>query len=313
MTLDLLSTQRQYLMGFSTLYIMLFHITTLNPNTGISFFDMGNVGVDVFLILSGIGIYFSLSKDNQTLKTFYKSRLNRIVPPYLLITIPFSLYSYIKGDISINHIVFRLLGLSTLYEGNKWLWYITIALFTYLLAPLFKKVVDHNKPIVTFLLFFTVFYSIAIFIPRSEIMWTRIPMFYLGMIIGKMLFNKENLRINPIMGFISLILVFCIAYKLYHHGCFGHHHYTIIRFALNIYSLPLSLCVAHIINHLPTDAKRILGWFGKYSFELYITHLVVIFYFFHNVENLWLYGFFVLAISLPSSYILKIISNRLAL
>ena len=48
----------------------------------------GNIGVEWFLIVSAIGQFYSLSKD-QHLGHYYKRRFTRILPTYLIVAIPF--------------------------------------------------------------------------------------------------------------------------------------------------------------------------------------------------------------------------------
>ncbi|MFV0538204.1 MAG: acyltransferase family protein [Dysgonomonas sp.] len=97
MELNLLSKYRSQLMGIAILWIMLFH-----SNLDVSFFtifdlikSIGNAGVDIFMFVSGFGIYYSLIKG-VSLKTFYKNRLWRILPYYLPIVIIFNEYSHIN-------------------------------------------------------------------------------------------------------------------------------------------------------------------------------------------------------------------------
>lgn len=61
--LSLLSTYRKELMGVSAIAVILCHANgrgVLLPPILQHVFDFGNLGVDVFLLLSGIGMYFSL-------------------------------------------------------------------------------------------------------------------------------------------------------------------------------------------------------------------------------------------------------------
>lgn len=44
----------------------------------ISFITVGGGGVDVFLVVSGFGIAFSISKNNR--KTYFVHRINRLLP-----------------------------------------------------------------------------------------------------------------------------------------------------------------------------------------------------------------------------------------
>ena len=63
--LNIFSQYRSALMGFSTVLILICHsIEYIGVNTGLMYHLLiqGNRGVDIFLFLSGIGIYYSLNR-----------------------------------------------------------------------------------------------------------------------------------------------------------------------------------------------------------------------------------------------------------
>ncbi len=69
----LFSEHRQALMGGAILCIMLYHsFQGASDGTISRIFVTGKIGVEFFLIISGVGLYFSLSKDSN-LKRFYIS------------------------------------------------------------------------------------------------------------------------------------------------------------------------------------------------------------------------------------------------
>lgn len=96
---DVLS-YRNELYGLAIFWIVLFHIycnvgfvgKSILPSkvyTAISLIMIrGNLGVDVFLFLSAIGL--SRSIRNNDIKTFYHHRWNRVFLPYLLLAVLFS-------------------------------------------------------------------------------------------------------------------------------------------------------------------------------------------------------------------------------
>lgn len=49
---------------------------------------IGSVGVEFFVFLSGVGLYFSMSKDSNILH-FFQKRIKRILPAYLMVAIPY--------------------------------------------------------------------------------------------------------------------------------------------------------------------------------------------------------------------------------
>lgn len=72
-------------MGFAILWVMYFHIP-LKFATEVGWFihRIGFYGVDIFLFLSGLGVYYSLTKRPNVLG-FYKARLVRILPAYIIV------------------------------------------------------------------------------------------------------------------------------------------------------------------------------------------------------------------------------------
>lgn len=76
-----LSKYRNIIYGFSAIWIVVYHVTTTFVKMTKSFhpfiielIQAGNVGVDIFLIMSGICLYFSLKKSNgKHILSFYKN------------------------------------------------------------------------------------------------------------------------------------------------------------------------------------------------------------------------------------------------
>lgn len=78
-------------MGFSILWIYLFHARIWLPDTAMfaplnTFKEIGYAGVDVFLFLSGFGLMTGMMKNNHDILTFYKKRMLRILPAYWIAT-----------------------------------------------------------------------------------------------------------------------------------------------------------------------------------------------------------------------------------
>lgn len=83
-TWGLLSKYRNELYGFSIIWIILFHGIILKKcslPTSLKlledFLKRGNLGVEIFLFLSGCCLYFSMKEDDNILN-FYRKRLLRI-------------------------------------------------------------------------------------------------------------------------------------------------------------------------------------------------------------------------------------------
>ncbi|AZK43498.1 DUF1624 domain-containing protein [Erysipelothrix piscisicarius] len=96
LTWGMFSEYRDQLYGFTIIWIIVFHIWESFPKqisynwTIINIIKRGNMGVDLFLILSGVSLYYSMKKNpNQSLQAFYKRRFSRLCKIYIFVAIPF--------------------------------------------------------------------------------------------------------------------------------------------------------------------------------------------------------------------------------
>lgn len=79
---------RNFVLGIGMIFIFLFHVATMSDSSAIeakifsflfSYFDWG---VNLFFLLSTYGLCFSLS--NNTIQNFYRRRIVRIYPLYVM-------------------------------------------------------------------------------------------------------------------------------------------------------------------------------------------------------------------------------------
>ena len=90
-----LSKYRKVLMGVQIILIIIFHFTEDCKIYDVRFSGIINLfyryirssGVDMFLLLSGLGLYFSWKKKPEP-KAFYKKRYMRILIPYFIVAVP---------------------------------------------------------------------------------------------------------------------------------------------------------------------------------------------------------------------------------
>ena len=79
-------------MGLAMVFIVLFHVGLPRSDAFFGLRRMGNIGVDIFMFLSGIGLWYSWVKS-QTHRTgfirrwcsFYWRRLLRVYPAWVVI------------------------------------------------------------------------------------------------------------------------------------------------------------------------------------------------------------------------------------
>lgn len=231
----ILSKYKNELYGMAILWIMLLHglVRDTHGILGPKFRDLtpilthGNCGVDVFLFLSGIFLYFSFSK-NHNIKFFFLKRFFRIFIPFIFITGSYWIYDNIICNHSIILFIKNITFYSFWFGKVHFAWFIgAIALF-YVLYPLIYKIIYstklNNNSIFIFLMICVIYISCYFFnhsgyfhawYSNVEIALTRLPVFILGCHIGKSVY--ENRQINPFLLLISFFLILFGIYLFYHH------------------------------------------------------------------------------------------------
>lgn len=276
-------------MGFAILFIMLFHLENRCPFLDTHFFVIGDSGVEIFLLLSGLGVFYSLSRSKESTPwSFYKRRLVRILPAFWLVIIPLSLFSFIKGAISFPIFVTRILGLSAFNEAARGYWYITALLVCYIItSPLFQYLQKANegKGILLIVLSFVICYVLS-FIIGAEVLFRRIPVFIIGMYLGKLCMTRDP-KINIPLYIIAAFALFATTqYYRMRPEC-NMAIYRALCFALVI---PLCVTVAYAVSASEVKWVRfILDFLGRISLELYLMHIFVLNFVCPHIKNHLLY------------------------
>ena len=105
---NLISKFRLELMGFATIWVMLFHFRANMEIAPIDWLSsVGYGGVDIFLYLSGFGLYYGYSK-NENRRIFYIRRFMRIYPIYLIIIV---VDTFLRQQINIVDILLKSIGI----------------------------------------------------------------------------------------------------------------------------------------------------------------------------------------------------------
>ena len=224
---NLISKYRGTLMGASIISIIIFHFVkdVSDHNTHYTFFYkafnkfIGSSGVDIFLLLSGLGLYYSFKKSND-IKKFYKKRFVKILIPYFLICLPAILFRDLlssNGDILMVIKDFTFITFFT--KGSRWFWYILLIMFCYLIFPYFFKIFDEKQSEqseqMRLLNIFTFFVVLALLLfncnklvfNRINIAFLRIPIFIFGIYLGKQSYNNRKIGLGSYLFFIIMSLL----------------------------------------------------------------------------------------------------------
>ena len=214
-SLNLLSRYRIPIMGFATLWIMMFHlwIPILGEWGKIGLIEIylktiGFCGVDIFLLVSGLGLVYAIEKYD--LKTFYMRRLLHVYPPFFFAC--FGIGFFRKWELSE---IFRNVFFVNFFTENiySYLWYVPAALLFYIFFPLyynfFKKM--KSKKIFVFMTVFVWYLlsvlSAGILRPDFYGITNRIPVFIVGIFIGWLIKNHNVIFSIRHWSFIFILLM----------------------------------------------------------------------------------------------------------
>lgn len=264
--LECINRDRSILMGLSIMYVVVYHLSGFQEaKESLSLFRFGYMGVDVFMFLSGYGLCYSYSKN--PISTFYRRRMERIYPLWILKAVLFMLLGLMMAKMCTLWDVFC--NLTTLYYlglgGTIHDWYIPAILIIYLLFPLLYHTVRIFKTKVLLLLAFVnvLIFSILRF-------WTfdwsydcfiaRIPMVFMG--VATYFRRDDKYFLLTAMALQSLFLIPSILY-----GVSG--IYRSLCWAPTLMLVMIALTKLLKMQHW---IYATISWVGDHTLEIYLAH-----------------------------------------
>lgn len=274
--LNVLSTQRSGLFGLSILWIMLFHSTLTLPGNPLQLVKtMGYTGVDIFLLLSGMGLYYSMERDSSPLR-FWRKRALRVLLPYLIAAGVYELSRCLLGHQGWGDALQNLTFISLLRKGNLSNWFVAFILLCYLVYPLLYRAVKSRRRWLWALLLLSgslllarlVFLFAPVLFFRIYGLLLRVPVFLVGCFLAPLVKEGRPLRTLPtllvcILGAGFSLAVWAVTEPWY-----------LRLLPLLPLSLFLSLGAGVLLSWLPKGnwLQRLLGFLGGMTLELYLVH-----------------------------------------
>ena len=273
--LSWLSEYRMQVMGCCAIGVILCHASlsvsaVALPQVIKLLFGLGNQGVDVFFLLSGIGIYYSLQRGDKLGKWCLK-RLCAVGISYLLIAVPF--YAWYVADFGGNVLdFFSHLSMIGFWIENFGAWYLAVLIPLYIVAPFVGKFIEGRKhrTAVAWLIVISVFVICVIGKGFSTGVLNNVfsrfrhsAAFFVGYGLGKAVQDKRSVSwwICPAFAVLFLLLT-----RLPNR--FG--------FAYLVLYIPLAmlLCAVASVAHKHVRwLDKVLCFCGKRSLELYLTNI----------------------------------------
>lgn len=296
--LSLISKYRSEMFGISIILIMIFHYSAdvvAVIDKGIieeSYYPgpfywlienfnqyVGSIGVEIFAFLSGVGLYYSYSKDPRP-GNFYIKRLKRVLVPYLIVAV---LFWGIK-DLFIKKLGFAAflqdITFITLFtKGTQSIWFVGYILLMYLIYPAVHKLVNgkHGAAAALFLLAITTLAPEILFRVDTgmyyhvQIAFTRIPVFIAGCYMAHHI--KDGFKLKKIVTFIFIAVSFALFLYLAREGATS----LEIRRTAALYGIALIFVFCYALKAFEESGimRRVLRLAGDYSLELYLTHVTM--------------------------------------
>lgn len=185
-----LTAWRDPIKGIAILWVCFFHARLGLNNLPVigTIQQIGYLGADMLLFLSGYGLYHSLQRP-QTLKEYYIRRFKRLLPSYLPIAILWCIIMIPLLDLStvqaIRSAVGTLSMMGFIADTPRYLnWYLSLILITLVLAPIVHSFLSNaQKPLLAWaLLVFAACMTGLCFVAHNQlILYSRLPIFVLGM------------------------------------------------------------------------------------------------------------------------------------
>lgn len=324
MNFSVLSKYRTALMGIAILWVMFFHMP-LGFYTEFGWFihRIGFYGVDIFLFLSGVGVYFSLAKRPSAFG-FYKARLGRILPAYLFVAcLSYCLLKLENG--SIAGFLYYISGIGYWTRHARFDWYIPTQFALYLITPLFLcfyKKLSASKRVIYTALWMTLSPVVTAIFYYADLryLWgtsVRLAIFFLGIHIGSFVYKKKEFdrktvifsTVAFLVGTVSAYIINKIKEPEFIHD--GLNCYPALIMIPSM-CLLIALALTALSKRLPKITKAVvslLNVFGRYSLELYLLHqrLQSILPKYLNIKNQWL----ILLITVAAALLLGTVTNAL--
>lgn len=309
-----ISRFRGELMGAAMLFIILFHVALPREDAFFGLRRMGNVGVDMFLFLSGIGLWFSWTK-NPDVRHFFVRRYLRIYPAWLIIACLFYIPRFeggdlrawvdLVGDISIN--------------WDFWLhdeltfWYVPAIMALYLAAPWYMRLIQ-SRPVYRWLPLLMVIWCVMVqwvlpihhAVGHIEIFWSRVPIFFIGINFGEMVRTRRQLPSEAVwLLLVTFLMTFgtCLYLEQVRHG-----HFPL--FVERMLYIPFTVCTVLVMNRIfrrtPQWVNRSFRLVGALSLEAYLIHIHFVLVYVQPYHlGYWPTFLVTVAITLPIAWLLQ--------
>ena len=281
-----ISRYKGMLMGIAILIVVYGHL--FYYHSGLTAYEYLNVtqwytvgSVDIFLFLSGFGIYHSLKKNRDPL-AFTKRRFSRLLPSYVPFIVAYCGFMLWAGQMN----KWQALGNLTTFGwwtrmGAQFNWYIPTQIMLYLLSPLLFGVIEQYGRKSLLLLGLFILLDAACVDTSLMMGVSRFPVYFLGMYLGAeaaegRVPSKRHLILAGVLAVFSMVgFYFLVMYRPGWLSKYGFWWHPFLLSTPGCLYFTTWLLEKHEKWWVTRQLNRGLGFLGGKSFEIYLCHLMV--------------------------------------
>lgn len=303
------------LRGIAALAVFLFHFVCVSGDfikseLAHTIFYYGKYGVQFFFVISGFVITYSMVKGGYTLQkafTFFKKRIIRVEPPYLVVLLLTVCLLYLKSFLGLAKSSEQIPGIAQIllhvgylipFSKYEWLsivfWTLAIEFQFYLIFSVLFVAFVHSVWLRSIVIASLIGLYLYVTSGQSFFYWS--PIFMLGILLA--FYKIQKIKALELLLY-TIVLSAVIYYKL----GFINLLFTVIPF--------------FIIYVNPQFKSRVLTFFGEISYSLYLIHTLIAF----TIINLSfrfgagtggkiVFGFFAIALTIVGSYLLYLFVEK---
>lgn len=287
--LRLISKYRSLLMGIAIVMITFCHLDVARRYNGLPGIKLGSllhlftVGVDIFMFLSGFGLWYSLSKKND-IRQFLLKRVKKLLPLYFIVAgITYFLYDIVMKNLGFSKFFCDLTFVSWLMVGSTRYWFVAAIFILSMCFPVTYAFVatdsikDRYKLIGALIVYLIITAYVDLhfeWYKDFKIAIERIPVFVLGAFCAK----HSDFSIDRIKLYLLIIMGFVLAgLQLISDGFQAwvsntHFMYYCIRGLFGLGLTALLIIVLENWSNMPIKITKVFAYLGGITYEIYLFH-----------------------------------------
>ena len=195
-----LSKYRSELMGMAMLWVMCFHAWNLDLGCQVLEWvrAAGFGGVDIFIVLSAMGLVMSLSRREQDFSSFMARRALRILPAYFIVMLAYTAFSVVRQTAPPSAFLWNSLLLNYwVHARGSFNWYVSGIMLFYTITPFCFRQLKKKTHRALWVGAGIVLGLLACRLLIVDNYWNyldvfyRVPVFFLGLLLGFYVYEKK--------------------------------------------------------------------------------------------------------------------------